>query len=341
MKRNPAIELLRCLLMFFIVLSHSAHHGLWHGDESQKILIFVFTGLLNWHVDGFVAISGLYGIKFSWRKFLRLWGMCAFATGLSVLFSLKTGIGWRPSLLVVNGGWFVGTYMMLMLMAPFLESAIDAIVARGRQAVISTWGLVVVGTVLSWLPVHLLSAVAPSGAGGISFLCMMFVYVTARFAAKLNIKVDIKCFAYVLLLFVACEMLMVAGLEVFYSMIGKPVRWCSEILYVSSYCAPYVWLFGIALVFYFAQHIRLPAAVARVVSFVAPSMLGVYLLHATTSFGDHSYGVIEKFFTEQMKMDVVPSVVSAAVVIYCSCLLLDMFRRGGVLLISRIIKKFV
>ena len=105
MTRNPAIELLRCILMFCIVLHHCAYHGYWRGDESQRVLIFGFTGLLAWHVDGFVAISGLYGIKFSWRKFLRLWGMCAFATGLSVLFSLKTGIGWRPSLLVVNGGW--------------------------------------------------------------------------------------------------------------------------------------------------------------------------------------------------------------------------------------------
>ena len=87
MKRDARIEFFRCMLMFGICLLHtvgnSGHNDYW------------LSSMLAFCVDGFVLISGYFGIKFSWKKILSLeitsiW--CAFLSTLAM--SLVRDVSW-------------------------------------------------------------------------------------------------------------------------------------------------------------------------------------------------------------------------------------------------------
>lgn len=130
-KRNPNIEVFRCLLMFLIVLHHCAYCGYFKKDDSQWLMLILYTGFTMWHVDGFIAISGWFGVRFSWKKFAALWGEMAFYTLLSFFWTWGVGGSFSLKSLIVNGGWFGGTYLMFMFFAPLLNEAIESAVVHG------------------------------------------------------------------------------------------------------------------------------------------------------------------------------------------------------------------
>lgn len=76
--RDISVDAFRCLLMFLIVLHHAACHGYFRNDTEYWSLPIIFTLLTYWHVDGFIAISGWFGVRFSLSRFFSLFGVIAF-----------------------------------------------------------------------------------------------------------------------------------------------------------------------------------------------------------------------------------------------------------------------
>jgi len=75
--RSGGVELFRCILMFLIVLYHSWYYGLF-GYEHGAYPIYsywtlLFSAFILWHVDGFVAISGWFGIRFTLKVLGVIW----------------------------------------------------------------------------------------------------------------------------------------------------------------------------------------------------------------------------------------------------------------------------
>lgn len=87
-KRNSAIEIYRVLLMLGIVIIHEySYVGLGHNWVAR---------LLTSCVVGFVFISGYYGVKLSFAKFAKLYGVaifCAAWFALSAFISTQGGGG--------------------------------------------------------------------------------------------------------------------------------------------------------------------------------------------------------------------------------------------------------
>lgn len=103
--RDASIDVFRCILMFLIVLHHSAFHGYWAADTSMWSLPVLFTLMIFWHVDGFLAISGWYGVKFSVKRFMRIFGVVAFYSVMRfvIVFFFMEIIG----RFVQSDGWVV------------------------------------------------------------------------------------------------------------------------------------------------------------------------------------------------------------------------------------------
>ena len=141
-----------------------------------------FCALLIWHVDGFVAISGWFGIRFSWRKFITLYGVILFYSLLGMalqrLFEPET-IRLR-SALIVYGGWFGGSYLMLMLLAPVLNAAVRQLASEGRKRLVMAMALVIFGMFCAWVPENLFTAINPYAVGSCTFFGIVFVYLIAR-----------------------------------------------------------------------------------------------------------------------------------------------------------------
>lgn len=338
-KRNIAIEAFRCLLMLLIVLHHAAFHGYWAHDESQILLPVLFTVALMWHVDGFVAISGWFGIKFTWLKFLKVWGVIAFYSMISLVYAALLGDGVSLGNLGISSGWFGGSYLMLMLMAPFLNAAIEGLAKQDKRTALTAWGLFAIGIALNWAPRQLFSGVIPAGAGPFSLLTMVFVYVTARMVnvcGWAEFFTKRRCL-YAVFIYVGGAFLF-SGIPA----IVKGGHMSGEAwIKFTSYDSPYVWLLAIAIMLYFFKFVRLPERVGKIFAFLAPSMFGVFLLHHTTGFGPLIYCIPQKWLATRTTLSPVIIVLITGVCTFAICLAADLMRRVGVWGLLRIFRRVV
>ena len=142
MKRNSSIELYRVGLMFGICLLHSIGFGPFKCSWACNILASC--------VVGFVFISGWCGIKFSWWKLVKLYGIGVYAAGVfGVLLVLNGQVGTLSEATMLSykklthGFWFLHAYAVMMTLAPM----VDALLSVGRVstlvpflAIVWIWG---------------------------------------------------------------------------------------------------------------------------------------------------------------------------------------------------------
>lgn len=124
--RNPSIELYRIGLMFGICLLHSISFGTYKCVWASNILCSC--------VVGFVFISGWFGVKFSWRKLAKLYGIGLYAALVFGLLSWLIGdvdtfcgalmLGWHK---LIHGIWFLHAYAFMIMLSP----AINALICGG------------------------------------------------------------------------------------------------------------------------------------------------------------------------------------------------------------------
>lgn len=138
--RQSNIELLRLICILMITVHHIICHGITmhvHAADGTYMKAFwAVNGFLYIGVNVFILISGYFGIKFKWRKVLDLYLTMAFY-GLIIGFAemlLGNGLsygGLKETLLSAflpfshSGAWFIECYILLMLLSPILNVAIE------------------------------------------------------------------------------------------------------------------------------------------------------------------------------------------------------------------------
>ena len=140
--------------MFLIVLYHASVYGVWGGDGAPKFLGLVFGALIIWHVDGFIALSGWFGVKFSLLRFFKIWGTLLFYGVLSWMYLVFFQHQPIYSSFKITGGWYGGLYLTLLFLSPILNAGVELIskMAPRRQFLIAT--TLIVGVTLNALPSH-------------------------------------------------------------------------------------------------------------------------------------------------------------------------------------------
>lgn len=320
--------------MFAIV----AHHCYVYGVHSKVpgLWTALFTTMICWHVDAFLSISGWFGIRFSWWKLLRLLGQISFYSCLSVAFLLaraKEGADW--SRIRLSGGWFGDNYLALMLLVPFLNAAIERLSGEYRKAAWSAWGLFALLMTFAWLPTHGFGLLAPRGVDGHSLMLFVFVYFTMRLVRLSEfgrISKRVLMLGGVLFVAMFAFFALIDRISIFFG--AGHLSGIGDVF--SAYHGPHVWIAAAALVLFFVWHVRVPDWLGRVVSFCAPSMFGIYLLHETTSFGSWFYKIPQKWMADAWGLHPVWSILLSAVVAFGVCLAIDLCRRFGVWCIKRI-----
>ncbi len=276
--RNPSVELFRCLLLFLIVFGHCLMQGVYAPkDGVYKLWMVFFCNAIIWHVDGFIAISGWYGIRFSWRKFFALWGVVFFYSLFFLaekLFVEKVDFSF--SLLKVRSGWFGGAYLALMLCAPMMNAGVEYL-SKSKRSLITAWGLMAATFFCAFLPHGAqLTGIRPIGFGHQSFGMMAFVYVTARTARKLiDRPIPFRILRNILLLFFVFTFVWSALLVCMNGSRFFSVGW----RLVSVNHSPLVYGMAIVMLLVFVWHVKLPESLGKVASRIAPSTFGIYLFH--------------------------------------------------------------
>lgn len=311
MGRNPSIEVLRCLLMFLIVLHHAWVNGPWYSNGALWTL--VFSTFIHWHTDGFIGISGWFGINFRWKKFIKLWGLVAF-------YGLIFGNG-------INACWFGGNYLALMLCAPFVNAAVEGVASKGRDFALRVWGLVALALTLTWMPLHGFTAVNAVGGTQFSFTTFVFVYATARLARLLlNHPLPLRKVLIGPIVFFS-SILMIGGSKTLLQVYRGVPQGASAWDWLTVYNAPHVWIMAFSMLMLFVWHVRVPAWLGRLCAFLAPSLFSVYLIHACNDVGTGVICSAEKWLMMNTCLDPCSILMFVSVVVFLVSVLIDLLRR--------------
>lgn len=247
--RNSNIELWRCFCMFAVVLGHVLVNN--H--------ISTMNGYL-WHIPGFLLISGYFGIRFSLYKVAKLLGIAYALYWMTIPF--RPWSGFAP-LLVPHGGWFLPFYVVLMLLSPLLNAALESV--KSPKMILA---VIVVLVFIGWIPTisenpHV-QMIAVPGMQGNGMLLMISTYVFGALLRKYELSR--RCHCSIWLIF------FVLGICVCFGMGAWIPSACHFLSPISIATATFGMLFFLSLP-------TLPAMFGRAVNFIAPSMFGVYLLH--------------------------------------------------------------
>lgn len=119
-KRDTSIELYRVMLMFGICLLHAIGQSL----EPKAWM----CNILSSCVVGFVFISGWFGIKFSWMKLAKLYGIgiyCALVYGVVASWGESNLLIAAPKLAwfkLTHDFWFLHAYALMMCLTAVVNS---------------------------------------------------------------------------------------------------------------------------------------------------------------------------------------------------------------------------
>ncbi|MCI6589561.1 MAG: acyltransferase [Lentisphaeraceae bacterium] len=331
--RDGRTEVYRCLLMLMVVV----HHICCHGPYATSRTAWGIYWLTLPAVDGFVALSGWYGMRFSWQKALRLWGMFAFYSVLlwgawEVAFTL--GVSSVRPVFRVTGGWFGGTYLGLLFCMPLVNAALEALAKEPRK-LFGAWGLYALAILLGLRPLGGLSGLSVSGWGSHTFNTLLFVYVTAwmvrRFVAD---RVKSVAVAGVWVLAMGSVGAMVL-LQAFYKLChsGALPR-CTANIHVAGYHFPGVWVAAIAALVLCAR-CPMPQGLQRLARFLGPSMLGIYLLHDTSLRKVLFCLPMEHLHACFPEVPLVFIFAAGVILCFTLSLMVDLARRAGLALILR------
>ena len=187
MQRESNIELLRIISMWFILLHHLIVHALYpdvmtgHDGVTSKYAIYsLLEGFFYVAVDVFILISGYFGIKMRARRVWSLYLQCAFYGLLTYIFGVAIGIAplvphtfITKSVLIfshLSSWWFVVCYLMLMVVAPFLNYGMQLMNKREYLWVLAC--LTFVQLYLGWFWQK-----AAYDISGYSFINFVYVYL--------------------------------------------------------------------------------------------------------------------------------------------------------------------
>ena len=263
MGRDISIEVFRVLLMFGVCLCHTIFVGAKNHVFGLQEWLY---GLASGAVDGFVFISGWYGIRLKWRRVLSLYAIAFFcALEMRILMVLWQGGLWNDILLfykdVAHGYWFLHAYVALMLFAPLLNSCFSSISAVKLCFIplfvfVFVWGWLASRFLLFDVP-----CISVYGQTGHSWVTLIGVYATAKVCRFFEIDKKIPRWV-----FVVCVMVLSSLAGFHYSILG-------------GYNSVIVLAMVISLFCLFKNMSITSFTVGAICNWVAPSLFAIYLIH--------------------------------------------------------------
>lgn len=330
MTRNGNVEVFRCLLMFLIVTYHCFIYG--PCGDSSALWTYCFTVLICWHTDGFLAISGWYGIKFKWSRLLGLIGQFAFYGCLSCVYCRIVGKNLHGVIYSFTGGWFGASYLVLMLLAPWINRLFEAERVLLFRSVIV--GLLAAVLFASWITGRFGMGMVPvTGFGVHSVLLMVYLYCVARF---LRMKLEGQRPRLWVLLF--CMGIFVLALPLFHvadvlhrQTTGSGIYGIGA--YFAAFDAPHTVLMAFLLLLLFVYYVRLPKWCGDLAIRLSPYLFGIYLCHATTTFGGRFYD-FEGWLVNSLHLHGFFAVLLTAVFVFVVSIGVEVVRKFGLRMIK-------
>ncbi len=267
--RNSSFELLRIMLILMILVEHG---NMWFiGAGYQSVAEHwgkcIVQSLCIGAVNGFVLISGWFGIKNGLSKIMPLIFMILFCTVPLLIVALLLKWISLPEILSINGSykyllggnnyWFVIDYIGLLIITPFLNGGIIRISKREFSNILVVGYLLIAG-----YDFILRSAVLGS-EGGYSVLWFGYLYILARYLRIYGFSIIDKYRWLILIASIASQTILF-----YYGLIGL------------RYTNPLILLEAVSLILIFSKwDFR-----NRMINYASTGALMAYLLHMQPLF---------------------------------------------------------
>lgn len=301
--RDGAVELYRVALMYGICLLHTVNFG---GYQKWWLANVLYTCVV-----GFVFISGWFGIRFSWMKLAKLYGIGCYCAVISNIFAIFRGGGeFKVIVSTIHNYWFLHAYAVLMILAPYVNAVIERLPVFSRRnwreyavmlpllALVWIWGF---GLTLPHGSDLLPRAPGLDAYGG---LTLLGIYTAARAIRIGGVAERVKGVHLPVCL---AALLVLTGIG------------------LNDYNSPFAFALAFVL-FLMCRRIHVPSWIERTMLWCGPSMFSIYLIHNTSS-GFGLIGSLGKYFVEDCQMSAFVMYPLVALIVFCLAFTLDIPRR--------------
>ena len=270
-KRNSSVELLRILLMVFIVIHHIIS-SVVAPNFSNRIYACVDV-FLHTAVIVFVLITGYFGLRFNLRKaLLLLFQVLFYSALLGCIAYFCFGIGTRIELvksflpISSNAYWFITVYFQLFFLAPFITKMIEQLTDRQYSQL-----LIVLFVLVCWFGFLWKDSVSVDGKNIVNFT---FIYLLGNGIRRVerNKPSSVLISRKWALLIISFLVLCLVG---FYFLPDRHNLFIHAIVFSYKYNSPFLILLSIALFNVF----RTFSFDTRFINYMATSSLSIYLIH--------------------------------------------------------------
>lgn len=317
-ERASNIELLRGILMFMIVCVHLTGNGVLNAENpiavgnTNWIYANIIDGLFYCCVNTFILITGYFGLRASFKKYMALDIPVIIYSLLAVAFfgnyALKSVMGGVfPTL--SNSYWFLTQYFLLFLLSPFLNAYIAAI---DRKQFIET--IVLATLIVVIIPTFLRYDIA--GSRGMNFISFALLYLIGRYFSIYKIKSKIST---AIITYVSTSALIIALTLILGYQYGINKGWQSPFF---AYNCILVYIQSISFFFMFKSlNIK-----SKFINFLSPSFFYIYIIHENPIVHAYLYSWLrceDYYYSNYFLVHTLGS----SLIIFVGCLLIDIILR--------------
>ncbi len=330
--RNYGIDFLRILAMFMIVVLHTLGQGglLDSVNEfsGKYWIVWVLELACYCAVNCYALISGyvMHATAIKGSKILELWLQIVFYTMLITIIMFvifPESQGWGNvinAIFPITRGqyWYLSAYFGMYIFIPLLNIVIE----KAEQKVIKN---VIIGT---FLMMSVLATVLRTDAYylnyGYSVFWLCYLYLTGAYIERYkvfeNIKKERLLILYIAMVGITCISKAFPLLDMKY-ILGEPVGRGMLV----SYTSPTIVLAGVFL-FGFCSKLEFGQSTRKIIAFLAPASLGVYIIHAQPLIWEKLIAGFAAPFIFSNCLIMAGKVLVSAFLIWFACLIVDKLR---------------
>lgn len=336
-ERNYGIDLLRLVSMFMVVILHV----LGYGGALSSVEDFTLKGELLWGleilcfgaVNMYAIISGYVGYKSShkWSNIIYLCLQTAFfaviLTGIDLAMLIQQGAEIEFKYVFLNlfptikSLWYISAYFCLFFFMPLLDKLVDT-VDRKTLKILALFIFVIFCTLETLDPMPTVISLRY----GYSVFWLMFLYAFGAYMSKYDPFERVPIWACYLV-FALCAALtlfsrMLVSLTPFYYIGETDIQRLDVFV---SYTSPTVLIGSVFMFCAFSKMKFKRKAPKKIISFLCPMSLGVYLIHCHPVIVAQMDNMFAWIGLEPIAMGLI-YVIANAFIIFAICLFIDWIR---------------
>jgi surface polysaccharide O-acyltransferase-like enzyme len=277
-KRNSNFELLRIICIILIIAHHYAAHGNWDMDNTLSANKFFIRFLQSGGkvgVNCFVLITGYFMVNSSvtWKKIFKIgvqvWFYSIAILSVVVCFNLAEVpfITAATTFLPIIFGkyWFATAYIMLCLLAPFINEFIHNLTVVNYQKLI-----LLLTILLSIIPTLTSAELMFSNV-----IWFVYLYLLAGYQRLYPLNIKVGKYVYLVIAIVSYLFIFI-GVSLFDIMGTKHYAFYEHATYISGISTIPVLLCSISLFYYFSN---IEMGSIKWINYIARTTFGIYLIH--------------------------------------------------------------